>query len=39
MKEKIKWSIDRSSPEDKLLDLVRHTEAVTKDIEHQVSSF
>ena len=37
MKEKIKWSIDRSSPEDKLLDLVRYMKAAKEDIEHQVS--
>ena len=39
IKEKIKWKIDRSSPEDKLLDLVRYAKAAKKDIEHQVQLY
>ncbi len=38
MKEKVKWNVNRDSPEDRLRDYLEWMEAAKRDIEHQVYS-
>ena len=35
----MKWNVDRSSPEDKLLDILEWMKSAKKDIRHQVTHF
>ena len=37
VKDRINWEVDRSNPEDKLLDFVRYMKSARDDIEHQVN--
>ena len=38
VKEKLKWSVNRDTPEDKLIDFLQWMEAARRDIDHQVST-